>query len=182
MFFSSLFKKKVVKKAAAKTILPKVSAKPSKAKKAVKVVRAPVNTPMSTNTAIKAKMSSSAKNDALRPGNYFDTTRCENITRAINALPGIAVVELTPQHPLTASGFKGFNESGCTVKFTRNEFVEYTATLGVAPEENGTTYRMRGEIFNAKGKMISERTRTELDFLQVENALVFVFISAFAEF
>ena len=177
MFFSSLFKKKAGKKTA-----PKI-AKPVKAKKVVNGVCAPVKKVSATvSKATKTPHSPKSKeNDVLRPGDYFDVTRCDTITRAINALPGIAVVNLTPEHPLTAAGFKGFDDSGCTVKFTRNEFEEYSATLGVAPEQNGSTYRLRSEIFNIKGKKIFERTRTELDFLQVENALVFVFISAFSE-
>ncbi len=171
MFFSGLFKKKAVKKVGAKT------APGPKAKKAVKVLRA-----SASKTSKMPHSPRGGASDVLRPDNYFDTTRCNTITRAINALPGITVASLVPQHPLAAAGFKGFSASGCTVKFRRNEFVEYSATLGVAPEENGTMYRMHGEICNAKGKMIFSRTRTELDFLQVENALVFVFISAFAEF
>jgi len=63
----------------------------------------------------------------------------------------------------------------------KREDKSYSATFDVKREKSGLTYSLHADVFNEKGKKIFSKDRPNLDYSQIEHALVFVFHQAFVE-
>lgn len=63
----------------------------------------------------------------------------------------------------------------------KREGEKYSAVFGVKREQNSPAYNLNAEVFDSKGKKIFEKQRRDLDYSQVEPALLFVFHQAFVE-
>lgn len=57
----------------------------------------------------------------------------------------------------------------------------YSAIFAVTRELSGNTYHLHAKVHDSQGNVIFEKERSELDYSQVEHALIFVFHQAFVE-
>lgn len=57
----------------------------------------------------------------------------------------------------------------------------YSAIFKVLREESGNTYSLHARVIDDEGNEIFEKERHDLDYSQVEHALIFVFHQAFVE-
>lgn len=71
------------------------------------------------------------------------------------------------------------NTSRVKIDF-KHEGKNHSATFSVSREPSGTSYYMHSEVQDENGKVIFKKDRSDLDYSQVEPALLFVFHQAFA--
>ena len=115
--------------------------------------------------------------NALFPRGYFNDFQSDRIVEML-IKNGYNITEAVWGDGNDNPRFKNFNDSSLAVAFTK-DLQSYRAIFGVAREGNRTTYRLRCEVLNAKGKCIAEKERAELDRLQIEYALMFSLTTAF---
>lgn len=72
------------------------------------------------------------------------------------------------------------NSTRITIEFNY-ENKKYSATFTVTREPAGTSYFMHSEVAGPDGKIIFKKERSDLDYSQVEPALLFVLHQAFAQ-
>ena len=69
--------------------------------------------------------------------------------------------------------------SKINIEFLR-EGKKFSAQFSVKREESGRSYTLHGDVFDDNGKKIFTKDRANLDYSQVEPALIFAFHQAFA--
>lgn len=105
------------------------------------------------------------------PADFFTRERIAGFENSLAKLRTIENPRITMLKMKNASKIK--------VDFSRDG-KKYTAYFSVKRESNGISYHMHTEVCDEKEKIIFKKDRSNLDYSQVEPALLFVFHQAFA--
>lgn len=98
---------------------------------------------------------------------YFSEVRCREIADSLARLDSIGITD-------TSSA----TADQLSVDFSRDGQY-YRAVFNVSQEPNSTNYTLTATVSDAHGKQIFQKVRRDVDFLQMQPAIVYVFHDAF---